>query len=182
MSRIGKKPITLPPGVEAILEGDKLTVKGPKGVLELIVHPMVKITQDQSILSVNITNLNEKKEQALWGLFASLINNMVEGVTKGFEKKLEMNGIGFKAEVKGKSLVLDLGFSHQIDFKIIPGIEIVVEKNVIKVSGIDKQKVGNVSAEIRHLRPPEPYKGSGIKYADEKIRRKAGKASVKSGG
>jgi len=182
MSRIGKKPITLPPGVEAVLVGDKLTVKGPKGALELIVHPMVKITQDQSILLVNITNLNEKKEQALWGLFASLINNMVEGVTKGFEKKLEMNGIGFKAEVKGKSLILDLGFSHPIDFKIIPGIEIAVEKNVIKVSGIDKQKVGNVSAEIRDLRPPEPYKGSGIKYADEKIRRKAGKASVKSGG
>ncbi len=182
MSRIGKKPIALPTGVEAKIEGDKITIKGPKGLLELHLHPQVKIAQDQSFLNVTVSNPEEKSQSALWGLFASLLKNMIEGVSKGFEKKLEMNGIGFKAEVKGKNLVLEVGYSHSVTFPIPINIEVIVEKNIITVKGTDKQLVGNVAAEIREVRPPEPYKGSGIKYADEKIRRKAGKAAVKSGG
>lgn len=180
MSRIGKKNIILPPGVEARIEANRLIIQGPKGTLNLDLHPQIKVKQESSSLVVTVANSEEKKNNSLWGLHASLIKNMIEGVVKGYEKKLEMNGIGFKAEVRGKNLVLDVGYSHSVNFPIPEGLEIFIDKNIITVKGISKQLVGNIAAEIRRVRPPEPYKGSGIKYLEEKIRRKAGKAAVKA--
>lgn len=168
----------MPAGVSGSLQDGKLTITGPKGTLTVPVHPRVKVNIEGSSLSITVVNPENLQDKALWGLFASLIKNMVTGVTQGFEKKLEMNGIGFKAEVRGQNLVLDVGFSHSVDFPIPTGIEIVMEKNIIKIRGIDKQLVGSVAANIRSIKPPEPYLGKGIKYADEIIRRKAGKAAT----
>ncbi|MBI5731797.1 MAG: 50S ribosomal protein L6 [Candidatus Magasanikbacteria bacterium] len=180
MSRIGKKIIVLPAEVEANLTDGKIQIKGPKGFLELSLHPHVSLNREGSELRVSVANPEEKKDKALWGLFGSLIKNMIEGVSRGFEKKLEMNGIGFKAEVKGKNLVLEVGFSHPVFFNIPSGVEIITEKNIITVRGADKQQVGAVAAEIRSIKKPEPYKGKGIRYVDEIIRKKAGKAAIKS--
>lgn len=168
----------MPAGVTGSLQDGKLTITGPKGTLTVAVHPRVKINIEGSSLAITVVNPENLQDKALWGLFASLIKNMVTGVTQGFEKKLEMNGIGFKAEVRGQNLVLDVGFSHSVNFPIPTGIEIVMEKNIIKIRGIDKQLVGSVAANIRSIKPPEPYLGKGIKYADEIIRRKAGKAAT----
>lgn len=178
MSRLGKKPIIMPAGVTGSLQDGKLTITGPKGTLTVTVHPRVKVNIEGASLAITVVNPENLQDKALWGLFASLIKNMVTGVTQGFEKKLEMNGIGFKAEVRGQNLVLDVGFSHSVNFPIPTGIEIVMEKNIIKIRGIDKQLVGSVAAKIRSIKPPEPYLGKGIKYADEIIRRKAGKAAT----
>ncbi|KKS12872.1 MAG: 50S ribosomal protein L6 [Candidatus Magasanikbacteria bacterium GW2011_GWA2_41_55] len=180
MSRIGKQPINLPAGVSAELKVGFIAIKGPKGALEIKLHPHVTVVQEGADLKVTVLNPEETNDRALWGLFGSLIQNMVEGVTKGFEKKLEMSGIGFKAEVKGKNLVLNIGFSHQVNFAVPAGVEITMEKDVIVVKGIDKGLVGETAARIRALKKPEPYQGKGIKYAGEIIRRKAGKAATKA--
>ncbi len=179
MSRIGKKPVQLPENVQFAIKGDMVSVKGPKGNLERKIHPAVKISiKDNAV--VFDTEQNDKKKVALQGLFRSLVNNMVTGVTKGYEKKLILSGIGYRAETKGNSLILNVGYSNPVDFKIPDGINANVEKNVeISLTGIDKELLGQVTANIRDLRPPEPYKGKGIMYADERIIRKAGKTAGK---
>ncbi|HLC90105.1 MAG TPA: 50S ribosomal protein L6 [Patescibacteria group bacterium] len=180
MSRIGKQPINIPTGVEVKFDGSQIVVKGPKGELKREIHPLVVVEQKDNELVVKVKDPENKKQRSLWGLFRRLIANMIFGVIEGFSKKLEINGIGYKAQVSGENLVLQLGYSHPINFLIPKGIEIKTEKNVINIFGSDKELVGNVAAEIRALRKPEPYKGKGIKYADETIRRKAGKAAAKT--
>lgn len=182
MSRIGKKPISIPSGVTAEIKDATLKVKGPKGELVLDVHPKVKLIKQDSELLVEINDKESKQEKALWGLFRSLVNNMVIGVTAGFVKNLEINGVGYKAALSGKKLVLNLGYSHPIELAVPAGLEAKVEKNVITISGSDKQAVGQFAAVVRDTRPPEPYKGKGIKYVDEVIRRKAGKVVKAVGG
>ncbi|MBP9802416.1 50S ribosomal protein L6 [Patescibacteria group bacterium] len=179
MSRIGKKPIAIPTGVEVKIDGTQVTVKGSKGTLQVEVLPVVKTEMADGQLIFSIENPEEKKDRALWGLFRNLVNNAIIGVSQGFTKSLEINGVGFKAMMQGKDLSLNVGFSHPVLFKTPEGITIETEKNVIKISGIDKQMVGQAAAEIRAIKKPEPYKGKGIKYSDEIIRRKAGKV-VKS--
>ncbi|MCD6471398.1 50S ribosomal protein L6 [bacterium] len=178
MSRIGKKPIVIPKDVKVEVKEGKIFINGPKGNLKLDIHHFVKVKVNDNLINVSVSNPNDKKQRSLWGTFTRLISNMIEGVTKGFEKKLEMVGVGYRAEVKGKTLVLHLDFSHPIEFSIPENIDISVTKNVIKVTGIDKQLVGEVAAKIRAFRKPEPYKGKGIRYSDEIIRRKAGKKAV----
>jgi large subunit ribosomal protein L6 len=181
MSRIGKLPIPLPDGVTATLKDQHVAVKGPKGELSLVLHPTVSVTQADGGLTVNVKNPDSKSDRALWGLSRQLVANMVQGVTKGFEKKLELVGVGFKVQASGQSLTLNLGFSHPVEFTLPQGVAAAVEKNTITISGIDKQLVGETSAKIRALKKPEPYKGKGIKYSDEVVRRKAGKV-VKAAG
>lgn len=176
MSRIGKKPIFIPTGVEVQVNNQNVLVKGAKGSLELTLHPKVKAEVKDNEVKVTVVQTEDKEEKSLWGLFRTLINNMVEGVVKGFSKQLEINGIGFKAAVQGKKLILNVGYSHPVEYEIPQGIEVKVEKNIIIISGIDKQRVGQVAAEIRAIKKPEPYKGKGIKYVGEIIRRKVGKA------
>lgn len=180
MSRIGKKPITIPADVTVDIQGKKVIVKGPKGTLDVEVHELTKVELVDNQLIVSVENEQNIKERALWGLTRSLVANLVTGVTVGFQKSLEINGVGFKAAVNGQTLTLNLGFSHPVNYPIPAGITITVEKNVITIVGINKQRVGQIAAEIRKLKKPEPYKGKGIKYSDEVIRRKAGKV-VKSG-
>lgn len=179
MSRLGKLPINILEGVSAKIDGKKIIVKGPKGELsqDLIDSVMVEV-KDKEII-VNVKNEKNKKERAFWGLFRSLINNMVIGVSRGFEKKLEVNGVGYRVSLSGKKLVLNVGYSHPVDFELPEGISAQVEGNVINIIGIDKQLVGEVAANIRKTRKPEPYKGKGIKYIDEVIRRKEGKTAGK---
>ncbi len=179
MSRIGKLPIELPKGTTAELSDGYIVVKGPKGTLREKINSLVQVTLAENEIIVDVKNKEAKNERALWGLFRSLINNMVLGVNKPYEKKLEINGVGYRAAVSGKKLVLNVGFSHPVEFELPEGIEAQVEKNIITISGIDKQLVGEVAARIRKIRKPEPYKGKGIKYADEVIRRKAGKSAAK---
>ncbi len=174
MSRIGKKPIIIPAGVKAELNQNTLTVTGPKGTLVLPVHPKVQLELKDNEITVNVAKQEDKKERSLWGLFRSLVQNMVDGVTKGFEKKLEVNGVGFKVALAGSKLTMNLGFSHPIDLDVPTDLQAAVEKNVITISGADKQRVGQFAAEVE-LKKPEPYKGKGIKYLDEVILRKAGK-------
>lgn len=181
MSRIGKLPIPIPEGVTLQVKGQTVEVKGPKGTLTQDVLPEAQVRIDGQQALVTVKDANIKRERALWGLYRTLIANMVEGVTKGYEKKLEINGIGFKAAVQGTSVVLNLGFSHPVNFPLPAGITGKVEKNILTLGGIDKQLVGETAAKIRELKPPEPYKGKGIKYVEEVIRRKAGKV-VKAGG
>ena len=179
MSRVGKKPVDLPSGVQVTIEDSKIEVKGPKGTLSRELHPLVKVEQQDG--KVVITPIDESlKARGLWGLFRSLIANMVQGVNGGFTKVLEINGVGYRAEVAGSTLKLTLGFSHPVEFALPEGISGSVDKNtVITLSGIDKELLGQTAATIRAFRPPEPYKGKGIKYAEETIRRKVGKAGVK---
>lgn len=179
MSRIGKQPVIVPDGVEVKLDKNILTVKGSKGELTQEIHPNVSIEQKDNQILVTVKKPDEKSQRSLWGLFRKLIHNMVIGVNEGFTKQLEVNGVGFKAAIQGKVLNLQLGFSHPIDYAVPDGIDITVEKNLITVSGSDKQKVGQTAAEIRAFKKPEPYKGKGIKYVDEVIRRKVGKAAAK---
>jgi len=179
MSRLGKLPIILPSGVTAMMQAGILTVTGPKGQLQQAILPEVQVTIDQDKILVNVANREDRKERALWGLIHRLIGNMVIGVTKGYEKKLEINGVGYRVNVAGQKLTFSLGFSHPVEFNLPSGITATVDGNVITIAGQDKQLVGEVAAQIRRLRPPEPYKGKGIKYADEVIRRKAGKTAAK---
>ncbi len=175
MSRIGKLPIKVPSGVTITVESDFITVSGPKGTLKQFTMPALKVEQVEG--DYVVTRENEEREtRAKHGLYRSLINNMVVGVSKGFEKKLEINGVGYRANMEGTRLKLALGFSHDVYYPLPAGIQIAVEQNVITVSGIDKQQVGQVAAEIRALKKPEPYKGKGIKYSDERIIRKSGKS------
>jgi len=178
MSRVGKKPIDIPEGVEIKLENDFIIVKGLKGELKLKLHPSVIVEKEDKVLKVKVKNPQEKKQKALWGTYARLISNMMLGVTKGYEKKLELVGTGYRAQVSGNKLILNVGFSHPVEFDLPEGIEAKVEKNIITIFGIDKQLVGQTAAQIRKIKPPEPYKGTGIKYQDEIIRRKAGKRAV----
>lgn len=175
MSRIGKKVVVIPSGVTMNIQGSTVKIKGPKGELSLEMHPKVKALQVEQEILVSVGKPNVKAEKALWGLTRSLISNMVVGVTDGFSKILEVNGVGYKAQVSGKKLILNLGYSHPIEMEITEGLEVKVEKNLITVTGADKQAVGQFSAVVRQQRKPEPYKGKGIKYSDEVIRRKAGK-------
>lgn len=181
MSRIGKQPITIPAGVTVTMADGRIEVKGPKGNLSLVLHPRVTVTNTDNQLTVTVKDPDLQSDRALWGLSRMLVANMITGVTAGYEKKLEINGVGFKAQVSGKNLVLNLGFSHPVEFPIPEGISMTVEKNVVTISGIDKQLVGETAAVIRRMKKPEPYKGKGIKYVDEVIRRKAGKV-VKAAG
>jgi len=179
MSRIGKKPVQLPDKVQITLDGDTINVKGPKGSLDRKLHPAVNIEIDNQVLSVS-TDTSDKKKVALQGLFRSLIFNMVHGVTQGYEKKLVLSGIGYRAEAKGKNLVLSVGYSNPVDFALPDGVTVAVDKNVeVTLTSIDKELLGQAAANIRAIRPPEPYKGKGIMYADERIIRKAGKTAGK---
>ncbi|MCR5635503.1 MAG: 50S ribosomal protein L6 [Lachnospiraceae bacterium] len=179
MSRIGRMPIAIPAGVTVdVAENNKVTVKGPKGTLERVLPSEMEIKVEGA--EVVVTRPNDlKKMKSLHGLTRTLINNMVVGVTTGFEKKLEVNGVGYRAAKQGKTLNLSLGYSHPVNMEDPAGIETVVEGNIITVKGIDKEKVGQFAAEIRDKRRPEPYKGKGIKYVDETIRRKVGKTGKK---
>lgn len=179
MSRIGKQPVQLPDKVVITLDGDMINVKGPKGQLDRKLHPAIDIEINENVLNVK-TDLNDKKKMALQGLFRSLIFNMVTGVTTGYERKLLLSGIGYRAETSGKKLVLNVGYSNPVDFDLPDGISANVEKNTeITLSGIDKELLGQAAANIRRIRPPEPYKGKGIMYSDERIIRKAGKTAGK---
>lgn len=182
MSRIGKKPIAILSGVTVDITDKSIKVKGPKGELSLDLHPLVKIEKTDTELLVTVPNQNNKLQKALWGLFRSLINNLIVGVTTGFSKILEVNGIGYKAAVTGQKLVLNLGYSHPIELEIPKTLEVKVDKNQITITGFDKQLVGQFAAVVRQQRKPEPYKGKGIKYQDEVIRRKAGKVVKAVGG
>lgn len=182
MSRIGKKPVIIPSGVKAEKKDLTLTVTGPKGTLILPLHPKVIINVTDKEITVDITKKEDKREKALWGLFRSLIQNMVEGVTKGFEKKLEVVGVGFKVAAAPGKLTLNLGFSHPIVVEVPKELTVAVDKNTISISGADKQLVGQFAAEVRELKKPEPYKGKGIKYEGEIVRRKAGKVVKVVGG
>lgn len=178
MSRIGKQQIAIPQGVEVIISGKHLTVKGPKGTLERDIHPLVTITVQDSMVSASVEHTEDGLERALWGTFAAHIKNMVEGVTKGFEKKLEVNGVGFRVAMQGKDLKLEIGFSHPVIYTMPATVIATVEKNMITLTSADIEMLGKTAAEIRALKKPEPYKGKGIKYVDEVLRRKAGKTAT----
>lgn len=177
MSRIGKKPIQIPQGVTVQVTDDKIIIKGPKGQLEQYISPQIKteVLENQIVFSIRE---GSKDISALWGLSRALVNNMIVGATKGFEKKLEIEGVGYKAAVSGNNLTLNIGFSHPVIIKIPSSINLKVEKNIIIISGIDKYLVGQVAANIRAKKKPEPYKGKGIHYLGEVIRRKAGKKAA----
>ena len=180
MSRIGRMPISVPAGVEITIGADNLvTVKGPKGTLTQQLSPAMTIAQEGAELHVTRPN-DAKENRALHGLTRTLIHNMVVGVTEGFKKELDVNGVGYRVAMEGNKLVMNLGFSHQVIVEEVPGISIEVPSaNKIVILGCDKQQVGQFAAEVREKRPPEPYKGKGIKYTDEVIRRKAGKTGAK---
>lgn len=178
MSRIGKQPVGIPDKVEVKVNGYNIDVKGPKGQLSYTFLPQVKVEIENK--EIKVTPIDESKAaKAIWGLSRTLVNNMVTGVTTGFTRSLEFNGVGYKAAVNGTTLTLNLGYSHPIDFPLPKGIEAKVVKNVIEFHGCDKELVGFVAAKVRSYREPEPYKGKGLKYTDEKIIRKAGKTGAK---
>jgi len=178
MSRIGRKPLEIPKGVTVSIVKDSISVKGPKGSLSLKRHDDVEITEDKGTLT--FTRAGELgKQRAAHGLIRALVGNMLTGVTKGFEKQLEINGVGYKAEIKGQKITLSLGYSHPIEYALPEGIAAKTDKNLLILSGIDRQLLGAAAAEIRSFRPPEPYKGKGIKYVTETIIRKAGKTAGK---
>lgn len=175
MSRIGKKPVPLPKGVTATVEGGNVAVKGPKGELKLRLVPELEASVTAAGVEVK-PRVEGDRARAMWGMQRSLINNLVHGVTAGFQEKLEISGVGYRAALQGKVLNLQLGLSHDVNYEIPAGIQIVAEKpTMLTINGIDKQLVGQVAAEIRSYRKPEPYKGKGVKYASERIRRKEGK-------
>ncbi len=175
MSRIGNKAVSIPSGVTANVEGQTVKIKGPKGAMQVVLHDDVLAKLDKAALTLEPRG-ESKRARSMWGTSRTLVANLVAGVTKGFEERLEINGVGYRAAVQGKSLNLQLGFSHDVNFPIPEGIAIATPKPTeIVVTGIDKQKVGHVAAEIRGYRPPEPYKGKGVKYAGEYIFRKEGK-------
>lgn len=181
MSRVGKKPIQIPEKVEVSIDGAKVTVKGPKGEISCIANSLVSVnvveTEEGKVVQVSVKNENNTSEQAQWGTARSCIANLIEGVTEGFSKQLEVNGVGYRVSVAGQTVKLNVGYSHEINYTLPDGVEGKVEENLITLSGIDKQRVGQAAAEIRKFRKPEPYKGKGIKYIDEVIRRKVGKAA-----
>lgn len=179
MSRVGKKPIPIPDKIKVTYEDRVLTAKGEKGTLCRTIHPAVELHLEGGKVSISCFT-DDRTSRAFQGMTRSLVDNMVTGVSKGFERTLEINGIGYRAELKGKQIVLSLGYSHPVEFDLPEGISADVEKNtIIKLSGIDKEVLGRTAAAIRMLRPPEPFKGKGVKYAEERIQRKAGKTGTK---
>ena len=175
MSRIGKRPIAIPSGVTVTITGQTVAVKGPKGELSWTVAEEVVVKQEGSELQLSPV-ADTQRARAMWGLSRTLVDNMVEGVTKGYEETLELVGVGYRAAMKGQALSMQLGFSHEVDIPAPVGITFAVPKQTeVKISGIDKQLVGETAARIRRMRPPEPYKGKGVRYAGEKVRRKEGK-------
>ena len=179
MSRLGKLPIKLSEGMQAQVAGGFIVVKSSKGELKQKLHEAVNISIEDNVIRVSVKNPEDKKEKALWGLFYSLINNMVKGLSEGFERKLEVIGVGYRLNLTGKKLTLNVGYSHPVIFDLPEGVNGQVDGNTITLSGADKQLVGETAALIRKIRKPEPYKGKGIKYSDEIIRRKEGKAESK---
>jgi large subunit ribosomal protein L6 len=179
MSRVGKKPIPIPEKIKVTYEDRVLTAKGEKGTLRRTIHPAVELHLEDGRVTVSCFT-DDRPSRAFQGMTRSLVDNMVTGVSKGFERTLEINGIGYRAELKGKQIVLSLGYSHPVEFDLPEGISADIEKNtIIKLSGIDKEELGRTAAAIRMLRPPEPFKGKGVKYAEERIQRKAGKTGTK---
>ena len=179
MSRIGLKPITIPAGVDVNVNGTTVTVKGPNGTLSMDAHPNMTVSIEGSEVIVSRPN-DDKENRSLHGLTRTLIHNMIVGVTEGFKKNLEVNGVGYRVQMQGNNLVMNLGFSHQVTMEAPEGIKVECPSaNTIVISGADKQMVGQFAAQVREKRPPEPYKGKGIKYAEEHIRRKEGKAGKK---
>ncbi len=180
MSRVGKKPILIPAGVDVTVDATTVRVKGPKGELTQTFTPRVSIALGEEdgarVVIVSVADETDKASRAQWGTVRAIIQHMVQGVTEGFVRQLEINGVGYRVNMKGKDLLLSIGFSHDVPFAIPAGIEAIVEGNIITIKGADKQMVGEVTANIRKLKKPEPYKGKGIKYVGEVIRRKAGKA------
>jgi len=175
MSRIGKKPITIPAGVTATIEGQKVTVKGPKGVLSWTLADEIAVAQEGGAVQLAPRG-DSDRARAMWGLSRTLVANMVQGVTQGYEETLELVGVGYRAAMKGQALSMQLGFSHDVNIDPPAGITFATPKQTeIKISGVDKQLVGETAARIRKIRPPEPYKGKGVRYAGEKVRRKEGK-------
>ena len=181
MSRIGKKEIPIPEKVTISITDNEVSIKGEKGELKVPLHSHVNVKEKNGVLAVTVKSPDNKFDRSLWGLFRALIANSIHGVSEGFEKRLEINGVGYKAVVKDQALELHVGYSHLVEYKLPEKITVKVEKNIIIINGIDKQLVGEVAAQIRSVRKPEPYKGKGIKYVDEIIRRKAGKV-VKAAG
>jgi large subunit ribosomal protein L6 len=179
MSRIGRKPVTVPAGVTLTLQGHEVAVKGPKGELRRRLHPEMQLAMNDGSFTVSRPS-DEPRHKALHGLTRTLVQNMVDGVSKGFSKTLEIQGVGYKAEAKPYGVNLVVGFSHPVKYEAPKGIKITVENNtVVKIEGADKEAVGQVAAELRQVRPPEPYKGKGIRYQGEQVRRKAGKTGAK---
>lgn len=176
MSRIGKLPIEIPDKVEVFIEDNKITVKGPKGSLTQVYNSKIKVEKNEKIIKVSPFS-KEKDTAALWGLYRNLIFNMVKGVSVGFEQRLEVNGVGYRAAQEKNKLVLNVGYSHPVEFLLPPEVEAKIEKNIIILASFNKQLLGQTAANIRKIRKPEPYKGKGIKYVEEVIRRKAGKAA-----
>jgi len=183
MSRIGKKPVLLPAGVDTTIDASLVTVKGPKGTVPVPTNPEVTVTvqPDPRALIVTVAHPDSPGGKALWGLTRQLLANAVDGVQKPFEKSLEFVGVGFRVAVAGRDVNMEVGFSHPVTFKLPDGIEAKVDKQILTVSGVDKQAVGETAAQIRRVRPPEPYKGKGIKLTTETVRRKAGKTAAKAG-
>jgi large subunit ribosomal protein L6 len=179
MSRLGKLPIELSANTQAKLEKGFIVIKGPKGELKQKMVPEIILDIDEKIIKVSVKNPENKKENSFWGLYRGLIMNMVVGVTEGYERKLEIIGVGYRAAASGNKITLNVGYSHQVVYELPEGISGVVEGNTIRLNGIDKQLIGEVASQIRRIRKPEPYKGKGIKYAGEVIRRKEGKTSAK---
>lgn len=180
MSRIGKQPIQVPDKVQVSIEDGIVTAKGPKGELSVEVSDLLKVKQEDNQILVEVAK-KSSRTPALWGLYRSLISNLVNGVSEGFEKKLQIEGVGYRAETQGKKVTLHLGYSHPIEMDIPEGIEVSVEKSTITISGADRQLVGQFAADIRSKRKPEPYKGKGIRYEGEHVRRKAGKRAAGAG-
>jgi large subunit ribosomal protein L6 len=179
MSRIGRKPVPVPTGVDVTLAGSTVTIKGPKGSLTRTFHPNMRIALEDGVLLVSRPS-DGRQDRALHGLTRALLANMVQGVTQGYRKQLELHGVGYKAEAHPKGVKLVVGLSHPVEFPAPEGVKIAVETaTLLKIEGIDKELVGQVAAEIRKVRPPEPYKGKGIRYQGEQVRRKAGKAGAK---
>ncbi len=179
MSRIGKQQITIPAQVTVEIVNGQITVKGPKGTLLRAINPAVTILQKDGIVTVDVVNKEDKKERALWGTHGAHVKNMIDGVTVGFKKQLELNGVGYRVALQGRDLKLEIGFSHSVIYKMPEVVTATVEKNVITLTSPDIEVLGHTAAEIRSLKKPEPYKGKGIKYVDEVIRRKAGKTAGK---
>jgi len=179
MSRIGKKPVVIPQGIEVNIQDNEISVKGPKGTLVFEHNPQVKVEAKDGTIIVAILK-KTKQAPAIWGTTARIISNMITGVSQGFSKKLELNGVGYRMNLQGKKLTLALGFSHPVEKEIPEGLEIKIEQNTVTISGIDKQRVGQFTAELRALKPVEPYKGKGFRYAGEIVRKKEGKKVVSS--
>ena len=177
MSRIGKQLIKIPSDVNVSLKDGMIVVKGPKGELKRVLNKLVTLNIQDNVVTVDVQNKEDKKERSLWGTFAAHIKNMIKGVTQGFKKQLEINGVGYRVALQGADLKLEVGFSNPVVYKMPKEVKAAVEKNLITLESVDKEMLGRVAAEIRVIRKPEPYKGKGIKYVEETIRRKAGKAA-----